>query len=102
MERWIWSRSQSEVPKTLEELEARMYEYTDLCNTPGTVQANHLYNAFHGTPDPLYNNERRGGLRGRFYLASSNGGEPLDGIYGRKQRHAATLPSHWNRYEGLT
>lgn len=76
-----------------------MYEYADLCNTPGTVQADHLYNAFHGTPDPLYNNERRGGLRGRFYLGASNGGEPLDGINGRKQRHAAQLPSDWSRFE---
>ena len=102
MERWIWSRPQSEIPKNLEELEARMYEFADLCNNPDTIQNQQLFNAFHGTPDPLYGNERRGGLRGRFYLAASNGGEPIDGINGRKQRHAAELPIDWGRYPGTT
>ena len=102
MERWIWSRPQNEVPKNLEQMEALMYQYADLCNTPGTIQNDHLYNAFHGTPSALHNYERRGGLRGRFYLGASNGGLPIDGVNGRKQRHEAELPVDWAKYPGQT
>ena len=54
---------------------------------------------FYGTFDPIYN-ERRGGLAGRFYLAAQNGGEALDGLNKRKERHEAKLPDNWRQYEG--
>ena len=99
-EKWIWSRPQSETPTNLEQLTAKLYEYADLCNQPGTEQQQHIYNTYYGVPDPNYNNQRRGGMIGRFFLAAQNGGEALDGVNSRKERHQAELPPDWNKYPG--
>ena len=88
------------MPTNLEQLKDRLYEYSDLCNTPGSQQLKDIYSTYYGTEDPAYNNERRGGLVSRFWLAAANGGEALDGINGRKERHAAKEPSDWNKYPG--
>ena len=99
-EQWIWSRPQDDVPTNLEQLQSRLLEYADLCNQPGSEHQQNIYNTYYGCPDDNYGGERRGGLVGRFFLAAANGGDSLDGVNGRKQRHAAEMPSDWQKYPG--
>ena len=84
----------------MQQLKDRLHEYSDLCNRPGSEELQNIYNTYYGVPDPDYDMERRGGLCGRFFLAAQNGGQALDGVFDRKERHAAELPPNWNKYEG--
>ena len=98
-ERWIWSRPRDEIPRNLDQLKEKIQQFSDLCCQSGSTQQTQIYNTFYGSFDTHYN-ERRGGLIGRFFLGAQNGGEALDGVNLRKERHEATLPDDWQKYEG--
>ena len=99
-ERHIWYKPRDQVPQNLEELQQKLEEFCDLCNENGSVQQKEIFNGFYGIEDSLYNNQRRGGLIGRFFLGAQNGGEALDGTNKRKERHAAELPPNWREFSG--
>ena len=67
-EKWIWGKSQDEVPKSLEELKEKLELFSDLCCQTDSQQHKDMYSTFYGVPDPAFGNERRGGLAGRFFL----------------------------------
>ena len=99
-ERFIWYKPQDEVPQNLEQLKQKLEEFSDLCCQEGSDQQKEIYNTFYGTPSASHNNQRRGGLIGRFFLAAQNNGEALDGINKHKERHAAELPADWRSFSG--